>query len=184
MPTGRSRRGDTGPDVLFSCCLALRADVPPKVCDFRRRKADIARSSRAYTPAHLTSELWRHPACARARLRPPSSSGWASLDALIACRRTLFESRWRGPESNRRHHGFQPCALPTELPRRGMISVAASAAAECRRPEPGFARREATIRWPKGSVKEGVHGGTMGSPVLDTTVFRRVLYQLSYLAAG
>jgi MFS family permease len=24
---------------------------------------------------------------------------------------------WRGPESNRRHHGFQPCALPTELPR-------------------------------------------------------------------
>ena len=25
---------------------------------------------------------------------------------------------WRGPESNRRHHGFQPCALPTELPRR------------------------------------------------------------------
>ena len=26
---------------------------------------------------------------------------------------------WRGPESNRRHHGFQPCALPTELPRPG-----------------------------------------------------------------
>src|SRR5919108_6613741 len=25
--------------------------------------------------------------------------------------------KWRGPESNRRHHGFQPCALPTELPR-------------------------------------------------------------------
>src|SRR5262249_44382868 len=24
---------------------------------------------------------------------------------------------WRGPESNRRHHGFQPCALPTEPPR-------------------------------------------------------------------
>jgi MFS family permease len=26
--------------------------------------------------------------------------------------------QWRGPESNRRHHGFQPCALPTELPRQ------------------------------------------------------------------
>ena len=25
--------------------------------------------------------------------------------------------RWRGPDLNRRHHGFQPCALPTELPR-------------------------------------------------------------------
>ena len=27
------------------------------------------------------------------------------------------DAKWRGPESNRRHHGFQPCALPTELPR-------------------------------------------------------------------
>src|SRR3954468_1526076 len=26
--------------------------------------------------------------------------------------------KWRGPESNRRHHDFQSCALPTELPRR------------------------------------------------------------------
>src|SRR5436190_8328224 len=26
---------------------------------------------------------------------------------------------WRGPDLNRRHHGFQPCALPTELPRKG-----------------------------------------------------------------
>jgi hypothetical protein len=26
---------------------------------------------------------------------------------------------WRGTESNRRHRGFQPRALPTELPRRG-----------------------------------------------------------------
>ena len=25
---------------------------------------------------------------------------------------------WRGPESNRRHHDFQSCALPTELPRQ------------------------------------------------------------------
>ena len=27
---------------------------------------------------------------------------------------------WRGPDLNRRHHGFQPCALPTELPRPGV----------------------------------------------------------------
>src|SRR3978361_1953781 len=27
--------------------------------------------------------------------------------------------RWRGWESNPRHHDFQSCALPTELPRRG-----------------------------------------------------------------
>ena len=24
---------------------------------------------------------------------------------------------WRGPDLNRPYHGFQPCALPTELPR-------------------------------------------------------------------
>ena len=31
--------------------------------------------------------------------------------------------RWRGPGSNRRHHGFQPCALPTELPRLAVMRV-------------------------------------------------------------
>jgi hypothetical protein len=34
----------------------------------------------------------------------------------LACR---AEVEWRGPESNRRHHDFQSCALPTELPRLG-----------------------------------------------------------------
>jgi nuclease-like protein len=29
----------------------------------------------------------------------------------------LDSGKWRGPESNRRHHDFQSCALPTELPR-------------------------------------------------------------------
>jgi hypothetical protein len=29
------------------------------------------------------------------------------------------ETEWRGWESNPRHHDFQSCALPTELPRRG-----------------------------------------------------------------
>src|SRR5437879_7002396 len=33
--------------------------------------------------------------------------------------------KWRGPESNRRHHDFQSCALPTELPRRAARMVAA-----------------------------------------------------------
>src|SRR5207249_2897691 len=37
-----------------------------------------------------------------------------------------FLAEWRGPESNRRHHGFQPCALPTELPRPAARSLAAA----------------------------------------------------------
>src|SRR5438093_5985998 len=35
-----------------------------------------------------------------------------------------MSEKWRGPESNRRHHGFQPCALPTELPRPERASLA------------------------------------------------------------
>ena len=31
---------------------------------------------------------------------------------------TCEQFEWRGPESNRGHHDFQSCALPTELPRR------------------------------------------------------------------
>jgi hypothetical protein len=39
------------------------------------------------------------------------------FEVIMAAKRPDFERRWRGPGSNRRHHGFQPCALPTELPR-------------------------------------------------------------------
>ena len=35
----------------------------------------------------------------------------------------LGKIQWRGPDLNRRHHGFQPCALPTELPRLEERSV-------------------------------------------------------------
>ena len=37
-------------------------------------------------------------------------------------------ARWRGPESNRRHHDFQSCALPTELPRPRRVRLALVAA--------------------------------------------------------
>src|SRR4051812_24709338 len=41
----------------------------------------------------------------------------ARPDRDDAVRRPQAPLRWRGPESNRRHHDFQSCALPTELPR-------------------------------------------------------------------
>ena len=51
----------------------------------------------------------------------------ASVDvvalALIATAIATALWQWRGPESNRRHHGFQPCALPTELPRQREAEV-------------------------------------------------------------
>src|SRR4051812_4387674 len=37
---------------------------------------------------------------------------------------TTNSRRWRDPDSNRGHHDFQSCALPTELSRRGRVSLA------------------------------------------------------------
>src|SRR4051795_6745209 len=38
--------------------------------------------------------------------------------------RGMYGSGWRDPDSNRGHHDFQSCALPTELSRRdGLIRV-------------------------------------------------------------
>ena len=39
--------------------------------------------------------------------------------AALSAREPIAVVQWREPDLNRRHHGFQPCALPTELPRRG-----------------------------------------------------------------
>jgi arginase len=53
----------------------------------------------------------------------------AACTALI--RRVHEDGRaqeWRGPDLNRRHRGFQPRALPAELPRRGSDSVPAPGA--------------------------------------------------------
>ena len=56
--------------------------------------------------------------------------------------------KWRGPDLNRRHHGFQPCALPTELPRRAGDSVAAGIAAQKRDVRTG-ATASRTSPWPE-----------------------------------
>src|SRR5829696_4486266 len=41
-----------------------------------------------------------------------------SAVAIAPFSRVAVAEEWRRPDLNRRHHGFQPCALPTELPRR------------------------------------------------------------------
>jgi hypothetical protein len=55
-------------------------------------------------------------------LRPPPGVGTPG-----AARKRITKPipKWRGPESNWRHHDFQSCALPTELPRRGAQRLAA-----------------------------------------------------------
>ena len=70
-----------------------------------RSRTRCARDARAVT----RQTLWR--SCSRRT---------ASTDATPAPPAV----EWREPDLNRRHHGFQPCALPTELPRRGRPVVA------------------------------------------------------------
>ena len=57
---------------------------------------------------------------------PGARHGRAAYPGAAPCG-AVAAARWRGPDSNRRHLGFQPSALPAELPRRG-ISVAMPAA--------------------------------------------------------
>ena len=68
----------------------------------------------------------RDPQRSRAETRaPPSGGRLTGRPRAGSCRARpttgLISGRaeWRGPDLNRRHHGFQPCALPTELPRLG-----------------------------------------------------------------
>src|SRR3954463_14319998 len=72
--------------------------------------------------------LRRPPAGRSVRARAGSRATVAPDDAGAGIKP---ERRWRGPESNRRHHDFQSCALPTELPRRagGMVAARAGPAA-------------------------------------------------------
>src|SRR5712692_9073139 len=42
---------------------------------------------------------------------------------------STFAREWRGPDSNRRHPGFQPSALPAELPRPDTYGTAATSLA-------------------------------------------------------
>jgi hypothetical protein len=56
--------------------------------------------------------------------RPPPSLRVAAADGK---RISKPIPKWRGPESNWRHHDFQSCALPTELPRREAQRLASAA---------------------------------------------------------
>ena len=94
-------------------------DAPPAGTEIERRADDRNRLRRLPThEARLTRSLPGE--------RPLAQIGVSLRMRLVVARLRasgggLRPTRWRGPESNRRHHGFQPCALPTELPRRGRL---------------------------------------------------------------
>ena len=68
-------------------------------------------------------------------------------------------AKWRGPELNRRHHDFQSCALPTELPRRGANILALR---EWTWFVPGWPRSGCRPRRRRGSAPEAARVGVRG----------------------
>src|SRR5881296_2603565 len=59
------------------------------------------------------------------------ASALGNLAAVACTKRPVCSGfrKWRGPESNWRHHDFQSCALPTELPRPQRLMVAGACSA-------------------------------------------------------
>ncbi len=75
----------------------------------RELKGQPALSAEAQVHAART----RGPQVALSRKTNSSRRPTSAPEAL----QTTTLAQWRGPESNRGHHDFQSCALPTELPR-------------------------------------------------------------------
>ena len=71
-------------------------------------------------PPRLLPVPRRRPGSAASRLVHPGTA----LGARAGRSGPVGPHVWRGPDSNRRHHDFQSCALPTELPRQDVGMVA------------------------------------------------------------
>ena len=78
-------------------------------------------------PGERGEHALRRPGCLQIRLHPPRErANGPTSQRRESPDRTGDSGRWRDPDSNRGHHDFQSCALPTELSRRGGWRVAAS----------------------------------------------------------
>ena len=108
----------------------LRVSSLRELVERAERPRSRTRASRASTLTRAVSttssrtrqdveRVGTRPTLATSRTRPrsgPFRGARATSGSARAESRSCAE-RWRGPDLNRRHHGFQPCALPTELPR-------------------------------------------------------------------
>ena len=100
-----------------------RAEDRPAAADLHRRAS--ARSSRC----RIDSRSRATTGCQWPTRRPELEEGTRGnrrfpASGIVAIGNPSsgipdLRKAWREPDLNRRHHGFQPCALPTELPRRG-----------------------------------------------------------------
>src|SRR5215213_1165287 len=80
-----------------------------------------------------------------------SSPAATSRACSVAVRNAISSGKWRGPDLNRRHRGFQPRALPTELPRRAACRVADAISQDTRVDE---ARRAELGPWARSVAAE------------------------------
>ena len=133
LDLGAGRRGvDMGPSAI------RYAGLEPRIEELGRRCVDWGDVVTAVAEASAVGdERVAVGAVAQRALAVPAALGAvvaAAPEGLQVAQRVVADEddrasataaprEWRGPESNRRHHGFQPCALPTELPRPGGATV-------------------------------------------------------------
>ncbi len=114
----RHRRADVAP-VRHLVADVADARLELRVADRRRPHVDAAAPGPKVEPgpddrhaAMCFSRAHGEGIYARCRARRRDRPGRARHTHAVS-----EGDKWRGPDLNRRHHGFQPCALPTELPR-------------------------------------------------------------------
>src|SRR5688572_19697741 len=103
------RAGPVAPEYPHSAsvpvCLATGSRSPPPHPAASRTGAATTRTARWESPRHRLFIDFSF-----------SESVVGSMSAGLVAPLPVLRP-WRGPESNRGHHDFQSCALPTELPR-------------------------------------------------------------------
>ena len=139
---GRGELGDVRDELVGApACRACRATTRARRWSSRAlrvergeqpRRADVPRIRQHEEPVGVQRP---EPGSALVLEHRPtlwSSGGGPTLQGSRAtpdppCGSVSCAKGWRGPDLNRRHHGFQPCALPTELPRPAAIDSSACA---------------------------------------------------------
>ena len=130
--SGRAATAAHGQAGRFQVTAGGLAPDPGGLFDPPQRPAEASRESSTSSgklihrnPDRMARTVWIHRVC-RSRNRELGcqlgcQSPKTGLISVFPKRTMLFifsKLRWcRGPESNWRHHDFQSCALPTELPR-------------------------------------------------------------------
>jgi hypothetical protein len=107
----------------FAICALLRSNAPTRSTRTPTAASGPRSCSAAGPKSAVQPGSGRSGAGVKPLKRPEKADG--AVGPVAACEAVLRELQalqafllWRDPDSNRGHHDFQSCALPTELSRR------------------------------------------------------------------